>query len=62
MICNRLLYIHLVLVTMSLAVMIGSFIGSIFGMNVPDGFEELVSAWYVIVLASFGLMGFLFFL
>jgi magnesium transporter len=61
MIRNRLLYINLVLVTMSLAVAIGSFVGSIFGMNVPNGFEESESAWYVIVLASLGFMCFLVF-
>jgi magnesium transporter len=36
---NRLLYINMMISILSLSVTAGSFVGSIFGMNVPNGFE-----------------------
>jgi magnesium transporter len=58
---NRLLYINLLLQTLSLSVAIGSFVGSIFGMNVLNQYEDSSSAFYVIIcvtltfMAGFGL-------
>jgi magnesium transporter len=61
MVRNRLLYINLVLQTMSLAVAFGSFVGSIFGMNVLNRYEESTNAFYIIILAALAFMGFLVF-
>jgi Mg2+ and Co2+ transporter CorA len=46
---------------MSLAVAFGSFVGSIFGMNVLNRYEESTNAFYIIILAALGFMGFLVF-
>jgi magnesium transporter len=53
---NRLLYINLLLQTLSLSVAIGSFVGSIFGMNVMNGYEDSSTAFYVIIFATLTLM------
>ena len=53
---NRLLYINLLLQTLSLSVAIGSFIGSIFGMNVINSYEESSNAFYYIVFATLAFM------
>jgi magnesium transporter len=53
---NRLLYINLLLQTLSLTVAIGSFIGSIFGMNVTNHYEESNNAFYYIVFATLAFM------
>jgi magnesium transporter len=57
---NRLLYINMVISVLSLSVAIGSFIGSIFGMNVVNQYEDSANAFRVIVLSTVG--GALFFI
>ena len=49
---NRLLYTNMLISTMSLAVAMASFVGSIFGMNVPNAYEESERAFRVIVLTT----------
>ena len=49
---NRLLYINMLISILSLAVALGSFIGSIFGMNVINGYEDSDSAFLIIVIAT----------
>ncbi|KAL3923463.1 MAG: hypothetical protein SGILL_001643 [Bacillariaceae sp.] len=53
---NRLLYINLLLQTLSLSVAIGSFVGSIFGMNVINSYEESTNAFYYILFATLAFM------
>lgn len=45
---NRLLYINMVISILSLSVAAGSFVGSIFGMNVVNSYEESDNAFVVI--------------
>jgi magnesium transporter len=57
---NRLLYINTVVSLLTLAVGIGSFIGSIFGMNLYNGIEEDPNAFRQVVLGTcFGALGLL---
>jgi magnesium transporter len=51
---NRLLYINMLISIMSLAVAMASFIGSIFGMNVPNDYEDSERAFRVIALTTVG--------
>lgn len=53
---NRLLYINLLLQTLQLSVAIGSFIGSIYGMNVINGYEDSSTAFYIIVFVTLAFM------
>jgi magnesium transporter len=49
---NRLLYTNMLISTMSLAVAMASFVGSIFGMNVPNYYEDSDRAFRVIALTT----------
>lgn len=49
---NRLLYINMVISILSLAVTIGSFVGSMFGMNVVNYYEDSSSAFRVIAWST----------
>ena len=49
---NRLLYINLITSIMSLAVALASFVGSIFGMNVINHFEDNPNTFRVIVFTT----------
>ena len=51
---NRLLYINMLISIMSLAVAVGSFIGSIFGMNVINFYEDSENAFSIIVWSTVG--------
>ena len=51
---NRLLYINLLIGILSLAVTLGSLVGSLFGMNVINGYEDSVNAFKVIVFSTVG--------
>lgn len=51
---NRLLYINMMISILSLAVTAGSFVGSIFGMNVPVPYADDPNAFRVIVGTTVG--------
>jgi magnesium transporter len=51
---NRLLYINMVISILSLSVTIGSFIGSLFGMNVINSYEDSRTAFRVITFSTIG--------
>eukprot|EP00934_Nitzschia_sp_Nitz4_P009107 Nitzschia sp. Nitz4//scaffold58_size112336//46750//48412//NITZ4_004032-RA/size112336-processed-gene-0.190-mRNA-1//1//CDS//3329554986//9097//frame0 len=46
---NKLLYINMLISIISMAVAVGSFVGSIFGMNVVNHYEDSMRAFSVIV-------------
>ena len=62
---NRLLYINLMISILSLAVTLASVVGSMFGMNVINHFEDIPSAFRNIILSTIGgvvfFIGFIFF-
>ena len=49
---NRLLYINMMISILSLAVGLGSFVGSIFGMNVSNGYEDDPDAFKVLIICT----------
>jgi magnesium transporter len=53
---NRLLYINLVIQTFSLSVAIGALVGSIFGMNVINNYEDSHTAFLVIIFVTLAFM------
>jgi len=57
---NRLLYVNTVVSLFTLAIGIGSFVGSLFGMNLENGLEKDPNAWGIVVCAtcicSFGVL------
>lgn len=57
---NRLLYINLMISILSLAVTLASVVGSMFGMNVINHFEDIPSAFRNIILSTIG--GVIFFI
>jgi Mg2+ and Co2+ transporter CorA len=59
---NRLLYINTVTAFVTLIVTIGSFIGSIYGMNLYNGLEDSPNTWNQVVFGTLGGGALLFFL
>ena len=51
---NRLLYINMLISIMSLSVALASFVGSVFGMNVINHYEDSPTAFRVIVFSTLG--------
>lgn len=51
---NRLLYINTVTAFITLIVTIGSFVGSIFGMNLYNGWEDSPNTWNQVVFGTLG--------
>jgi Mg2+ and Co2+ transporter CorA len=51
---NRLLYINTVTAFVTLIVTIGSFIGSIYGMNLYNGLEDSPNTWNQVVFGTLG--------
>ena len=49
---NRLLYIQIIVSVASLAVSLGSFVGSIFGMNVINHYEDNQNTFRIIVFTT----------
>ncbi len=51
---NRLLFSNMVISILSLSVATGSFVGSLFGMNVTNFYEESANAFRIIVFTTIG--------
>lgn len=51
---NRLLYINMMISVLSLSVAVASFVGSVFGMNVINHYEDSPTAFRVIVFSTIG--------
>jgi magnesium transporter len=49
---NRLLYINMMISILSLTVGLGSFVGSLFGMNVTNGYEDSPDAFVILIVCT----------